>query len=40
VINPTTPTGSRVISTVMPGRTESSSSPLLRRASPAAKRMI
>ena len=35
VIMPMTPTGSRVISTVMPGRTEGTSSPFARSASPA-----
>ena len=35
VISPTTPIGSRVISTLMPGRTEESTSPDRRRHSPA-----
>ena len=35
VIMPTTPTGSRVISTVRPGRTDGTSSPFARSASPA-----
>ena len=35
VIMPTTPTGSRVISTSMPGRTDGTSSPCARIASPA-----
>ena len=35
VISPTTPTGSRVTSTWMPGRTESTRSPVIRSASPA-----
>jgi len=35
VIRPTTPIGSRVTSTLMPGRTEGMISPAVRRASPA-----
>ena len=38
VMMPTTPTGSRVISTLMPGRTEGSTSPAWRTTSPAKKR--
>ena len=35
VMMPTTPSGSRVISTSTPGRTEASFSPSIRSASPA-----
>ena len=40
VMMPTTPTGSRVISTPTPGRTDGTSSPVSRRASPAKNSKI
>ena len=40
VMSPTTPTGSRVISTVTPGRTEGTISPVSLSASPAKKSKI